>query len=95
MSPEEIKKIVYIAIKFGINNIKITGGEPLLRDDLETIITNLKSFKSILSAEASKGCLDPFEDILGISGIIKSLGSIFSLSIILCSISPISPSRIF
>jgi len=35
------------------------------------------------------------DEIKGISGIIKSLGSIFSFSIMLCSISPISPDEKF
>lgn len=38
LSPEEIEKVVEIAAKNGVNRIKFTGGEPLLRKDLEEII---------------------------------------------------------
>jgi cyclic pyranopterin phosphate synthase len=35
---EEIKKIVEAATEVGINTVRITGGEPLLRSDLDQII---------------------------------------------------------
>ncbi len=38
LSPEEIERVVYVASKNGVNRIKFTGGEPLLRKDLEDII---------------------------------------------------------
>ncbi len=38
MSPEEIEKLVEIGIEFGIEKVKITGGEPLVRDDIVEII---------------------------------------------------------
>jgi len=38
MSPEEIERIVRIAREFGIRSVKYTGGEPLVRLDLEEII---------------------------------------------------------
>ncbi|MEW6593192.1 MAG: GTP 3',8-cyclase MoaA [Candidatus Hadarchaeota archaeon] len=38
MSAKEIGKIVHIATGFGINKIKLTGGEPLLRPDILDIV---------------------------------------------------------
>ncbi|MEM4724614.1 MAG: radical SAM protein, partial [Candidatus Hadarchaeum sp.] len=38
MSPDEIGSIVKIASELGVGKIKITGGEPLLRDDIVDIV---------------------------------------------------------
>jgi cyclic pyranopterin phosphate synthase len=38
MTPEEIVRIVRIAREFGIRSVKFTGGEPLVRRDMEAII---------------------------------------------------------
>ena len=38
LSLEEIRKVVDAAKEVGINKIKITGGEPLLREDIIEII---------------------------------------------------------
>lgn len=38
MTPTEIEKIAEIASKVGIDKLKITGGEPLLRDDIIEIV---------------------------------------------------------
>jgi len=47
MSPEEISKIARIATEFGIRNIKITGGEPLLRKDLTEIVHSLSGIQGV------------------------------------------------
>ncbi len=47
MTPNEIAKIIKIASWFGINKVKITGGEPLLRHDLSEIIYLISKIKSI------------------------------------------------
>ncbi len=38
LSPEEIARVVRVAREFGIRSIKYTGGEPLVRADLEDIV---------------------------------------------------------
>lgn len=38
MTPEEIERILEIASKVGIEKLKITGGEPLLRNDIIDIV---------------------------------------------------------
>ena len=41
MSVREIVRIARISVKLGINRIKITGGEPLIRDDICDIIQGI------------------------------------------------------
>ena len=43
MSPGEIEKIVEVAANHGVNRIKFTGGEPLLREDIEEIIRRVRN----------------------------------------------------
>lgn len=50
LPPEEIQTTVNALTHFGIREIKITGGEPLLRKDIESIVKNLS-------------VLNPIEDI--------------------------------
>ena len=40
---EEIERIVSIATSFGIKNIRLTGGEPLVRKGVVELIKNIKS----------------------------------------------------
>ncbi len=47
MSVETIANIVNASKKFGVNRIKFSGGEPLMRDDFENIIRALPELKDI------------------------------------------------
>lgn len=38
LSPVEIERIVDVAVRLGADNVKLTGGEPLVRPDLEEIV---------------------------------------------------------
>ncbi len=38
MTPAEIDRLVGVAREYGIRSVKFTGGEPLVRDDLEEIV---------------------------------------------------------
>jgi GTP 3',8-cyclase len=38
VSPNEVERLVSVAREFGIRSVKFTGGEPLVRDDLEEIV---------------------------------------------------------
>ena len=42
MSPEEIEKVVETAHRWGVNKIKLTGGEPTLRRDIIEIIQRIR-----------------------------------------------------
>jgi len=41
MTPEEIERIVRIAMEFGVSSVKLTGGEPTMRPDLLEIVERL------------------------------------------------------
>jgi cyclic pyranopterin phosphate synthase len=47
MSTSEILKIINLTSQLGINKIKLTGGEPLLREDVFDIIKKIREIKSI------------------------------------------------
>jgi cyclic pyranopterin phosphate synthase len=44
MSPGEIEAIVSVAAELGINKVKLTGGEPLLRDDITEIVRRIDPY---------------------------------------------------
>src|SRR5918992_2145483 len=46
LSFEEIQRLVGIFAKLGVQKVRLTGGEPLLRHDLPTLITLLRSERS-------------------------------------------------
>lgn len=41
MTPEEIQRVVQVAAEAGVTRAKLTGGEPLVRTDLEDIIARI------------------------------------------------------
>jgi len=47
LTPKEIKKIIQICISIGFRDVKVSGGEPFLRDDLPEILKNLVSFTEL------------------------------------------------
>lgn len=47
MSVETISNIVHVAAGFGVNRLKISGGEPLLRKDLKDILISLPPLKDV------------------------------------------------
>ena len=47
MTPAEIKRLVEIAQSLGARNVKITGGEPLLRDDICEIVDSVRQVSGI------------------------------------------------
>lgn len=48
LSPDQIKEIVEIVSDFGITKVKITGGEPLLRNDIVEIVQKIRSVSRIV-----------------------------------------------
>lgn len=50
MSPVEIERVLKIANKNGVNKVKFTGGEPLLRRDIEEIV---RRTRSVISGDIS------------------------------------------
>ena len=49
MNPEEIERLVRIASSLGIKKVKLTGGEPTIRDDTVEIVRRIKPYTTDLS----------------------------------------------
>lgn len=49
LSYEEIERIVRIAAKIGIEQIRLTGGEPLVRRDVPTLVQQLRKIEGLRS----------------------------------------------
>ena len=47
MTAEEVVRIVRVAVGLGINRVKLTGGEPLLRDDIVEIVSGLAKIRGL------------------------------------------------
>ncbi|MEM2995212.1 MAG: GTP 3',8-cyclase MoaA [Candidatus Bathyarchaeia archaeon] len=47
MSVDEIVRIVKIAVSLGISKVKLTGGEPLLREDISEIVKQVASLSGL------------------------------------------------
>jgi cyclic pyranopterin phosphate synthase len=44
---EEIERVVRLAVSLGIEKVRLTGGEPLLRHDVETLVRRLASIPGL------------------------------------------------
>lgn len=49
MTPTEIERLVQLAVNHGVTRVKLTGGEPLLRDDILEIIHRISPLVKDLS----------------------------------------------
>lgn len=47
MSVDTISRIVHTASNYGVNKVKFSGGEPLMRDDFEEILQSLPPLKEV------------------------------------------------
>lgn len=47
LSVDEIDRLVGVLVGLGIKKVRLTGGEPLLRDDLESIIRRIRQYPQI------------------------------------------------
>lgn len=48
LSFEEISRLVRLFVKFGVNKVRLTGGEPLVRRDLPDLITQLARIEGLV-----------------------------------------------
>ncbi|HTL17057.1 MAG TPA: GTP 3',8-cyclase MoaA [Patescibacteria group bacterium] len=48
LSFEEIERIVQVAVELGIDKIRLTGGEPLLRHDVEKLVARISAIPGIV-----------------------------------------------
>jgi len=47
ISAEEVARIVKTALGLGISRVKLTGGEPLLRKDIQEIVENIAELQGL------------------------------------------------
>ena len=47
MTPEEIERIISVVASFGVEKVKLTGGEPLIRSDILEIVKRIRSLNEI------------------------------------------------
>src|SRR5215216_2866838 len=47
LSFEEIERVVRLAVQLGIRKIRLTGGEPLLRNDVDKLVTRIAAISGI------------------------------------------------
>lgn len=64
MQADEIEAIAGTFVKLGVNKIRLTGGEPLVRKDADKIISSLAQFPVALTLTTNGTRLHEFTDIL-------------------------------
>ena len=81
LSFEEIVRLTKIFIKLGVNKVRLTGGEPLVRKNIETLISSISSLdESVDLAMTTNGyLLNKFANILFSSGLKRLTISLDSL----------------
>jgi len=47
LSFEEIERVVRVAVSLGIEKVRLTGGEPLLRQELEKLVSKISAIKGV------------------------------------------------
>lgn len=72
MQPDEIESITKIFVAQGVNKIRLTGGEPLVRKDAAEIILRLSKLPVNLTITTNGTRLHEFADVLENAGV-KSL----------------------
>ncbi|UKM64427.1 GTP 3',8-cyclase MoaA [Flavobacteriaceae bacterium GSB9] len=81
MTYEEIYDIAKTFVKHGVNKIRLTGGEPLVRKDLPVILEKLATLPVELSITSNAVIIDKFIDVLKTTGVNKINVSLDSLDI--------------
>jgi len=69
MSPSEISRLVRIASTIGVKKLKLTGGEPLLRDDIVDIVSGASEFVKETSMTTNGSRLSDFANELKRAGL--------------------------
>jgi MoaA/NifB/PqqE/SkfB family radical SAM enzyme len=59
MTSEEIKQVINQCLDLGVSNITFTGGEPLLRQDLATLIASVPPEKAVTQVFTNAAALTP------------------------------------
>ncbi len=64
MSSEEVIEMAKIFVGLGVNKIRITGGEPLIKKDIVNILTQLSTLPVELALTTNGILLDKYQDVL-------------------------------
>jgi cyclic pyranopterin phosphate synthase len=80
MSPDEIGRYVRIARELGIGSVKLTGGEPLVRRDLEEIVDRCVQHVSDVSLTTNGSALAGRANALRLAGLKRINVSLDSLN---------------
>ena len=83
LSFEEIERLIRLFVSLGVEKIRITGGEPLVRKDIEKLIRNIRSLSDELDIALTTNGYLLFEKALelknaGLSRLTVSLDSIIT-----------------
>jgi cyclic pyranopterin phosphate synthase len=79
MTPKEIRQVVKTASEFGMKKVKLTGGEPLLRQDIPKIVSEVARYADEVSLTTNGVLLENYAQTLydaGLKRINISLSSI-------------------
>ncbi|WP_456369075.1 GTP 3',8-cyclase MoaA [Thermococcus sp.] len=79
MTPEEIERLVRIASRLGIRKVKLTGGEPTVRNDILEIIRRIKPYVVDLSMTTNGSRLKELAKPLAKAGLDRVNVSLHSL----------------
>jgi GTP 3',8-cyclase len=79
ITPAEVERIVEIGREFGIRSVKFTGGEPLVRDDLEEIVERTVRHVADVSLTTNGSMLEARAESLRDAGLKRVNVSIDSL----------------
>lgn len=80
MTKEEIGKIAKIACELGMKKVKLTGGEPLLRDDLPEIVSEIAEYADEVSLTTNGVLLKKYAQTLFNAGLKRVNVSLPSLT---------------
>jgi cyclic pyranopterin phosphate synthase len=69
MQKDEIEKLAKVFVSLGVNKIRLTGGEPLVRKDAAEIIKTLSKLPVKLTLTTNGSRLHEFVDVLDESGV--------------------------
>jgi len=69
MTPDEMEKLVGIAVSLGVRKIKLTGGEPLLREDILEIVSRISPLVTEVSMTTNGSRLSRLANSLKLAGL--------------------------
>ncbi|MBN2336263.1 GTP 3',8-cyclase MoaA [Candidatus Bathyarchaeota archaeon] len=69
LTPDELETVVEVAAELGIRKVKLTGGEPLIRDDIVEIVRRIAPYLEEVSMTTNAALLEEKACVLHESGL--------------------------